>query len=500
MGAHGQLPALGALRLSRAGAARVLGRRALLGVCACLAALAATAAASARAIAEGWSDPQALSACAGAGTPLAVFPSDSPTHATGPGALVWSAGAGCPGGEGAWISALGPDDAPLAVAGSAQAGRPLSLRGPLSASGAPYGQIVIAGSRPACCAAAVVQGIAGAPFASLAAGSGAIGPPLLSRAYLGDVALAARASDGSGLLLRVERHYERAFGPWVAVGSAAHPQAATVALDFRSDALAAWQQAGSLYLRDLPASGVAQPLQRLAPAAADVRVAALLSDDDRAIVAWSDRRGEDTSVYVELSATGVRFGTPTLLERYRDPGGAPPPTASPTLVRLRSEGVLLAWAGAAAGHWVVRVAAVDLLGVRSVSTIAAPDAQTLPAGLGGDSDGESLLAGTGTSPDGDALLAGLAAAPDGGALALWTEPQNGEGAAQGAPATQLMAARVVGVRPGRTAFGPPEAVAPPGAVLDPSVAFDPSSDRAVAVWRDDGGGIAYAVRSTGASP
>ncbi len=120
----------------------------------------------------------------------------------------------------------------------------------------------------------------------------------------------------------------------------------TVALDYRSDALVVWEQGGSLLARELPASGPPRPTATLAPAGPDASVTALLSDNGRATVAWSERRGEETSVYVDRSAAGVRFASPRLLERFADPEGIPPPPASPRLVRLSSESVMLAWAGA----------------------------------------------------------------------------------------------------------------------------------------------------------
>ena len=136
----------------------------------------------------------------------------------------------------------------------------------------------------------------------------------------------------------------------------------------------------------------------------------MLSDDRRAIVAWADGRGSETTVYLDRSATGVRFGAPQLLERFHDPDGLPSPAASPSLVRLSSESVLLAWAGSAAGHWVIRAAPVDLNGLGAISTIAAPS--------------------------GDALLADLTAGPVGDALVLWTEPAP---TAAGAPDMQRQA-------------------------------------------------------------
>ena len=160
----------------------------------------------------------------------------------------------------------------------------------------------------------------------------------------------------------------------------------------------------------------------------------------------------------------MRFGTPQLLERFRDPDGLPSPTASPTLVRLSSESVMLAWAGAANGHWVVRTAPVDLKGVGAVGTIAAPGA--------------------------DALLSSLAPGPKDEALVLWTEPLP---TAAGPPDTRrqsIFAARGIDALPNRTEFGEPEEVAPPGPVTGASVALDPSSGRAVAVWQGERASLA----------
>ncbi|MCW3018717.1 MAG: hypothetical protein JWN10_1025, partial [Solirubrobacterales bacterium] len=93
MAAHRWLPALGARFLN-------------------LAALLAVAAAGA----TPWSAPTALSPCRAEGAAHVVFPSDSPSHATGEGAVVWSAASGCTGGEGARVAGIGAGDAPGASA------------------------------------------------------------------------------------------------------------------------------------------------------------------------------------------------------------------------------------------------------------------------------------------------------------------------------------------------------------------------------------------------
>ncbi len=280
--------------------------------------------------------------------------------------------------------------------------------------------------------------------------------------------------------MRVQRYYASAFAPPAQV-SATEPggdaetdsiEALTVALDFRSDRLVVFSREGSLFARELPGKGAPHAVQRLGPSPpAGAHVAAVLSDDDRAIVAWTVRHGGQTSVYVSHSQPGVRFTEPQLLEEFADPPGLPGYVSSPQLVRLSSESVMLAWTGAVAGHWTIRAAAIDQNGVLPPSTIS-------PAGH-------------------DSLLAGLAPGPNDEALALWSEPQpSPAGLDLGAQA--IYAARGFDGYPERVKFAVPELVAPPGPNSDATVAFDPDSDRAVTAWRTGAGALAYAVRAPGA--
>lgn len=429
-----------------------------------------------------WSPPAALSACPAASAARVVFPSDSPSQATGRGAIVWSASFACPGGEGARVAAIGAGDVPGAAAvPRTAAGRALAPRGPLVASGAPHGQILIAGSAPGAPQdGLLIQGTAGGPFSALQPGEGSAAPMALTTAYLGDVALASPPARGHGggdeLRVHVERFFSNDFVRSVsASASGAGPvQGLTLAMDYRSDALAVWAQRGAIYARDLPAKGAAHPIQRLASVGSQTRIAAVLSDDERAIVAWAEQRGTQTSVYIDRSTVGVRFRAPQLLERFPDPDGLSSPAGSPSLVRLSSESVMLAWAGSAAGRWVVRTAPVDLNGVQAVSTIAAPGA--------------------------DALLDDLAAGPDGDALVLWTEPLPTAAGPPDMARQAIFAARGTEGYPGRTFFGEGQEVAPPGPVSSAAVALDPESDRGVAVWQGEAGAIEYSVRGGALTP
>jgi hypothetical protein len=409
-----------------------------------------------------------------------VFPSDKPTHGTGPGAIVWSASSSCPAGAGAQMASISPEDLPGEPTRPRTAtGRAIALAGPLAAAPGPYGRVVIAGSSTAGATTPaggllLTEGLAGGPFTTPLHLGGPASTFAFTTAYLGDVALVSAAG---GLQLRVQRHHAGHFSvpaQVTATSAGGSVDALTVALDFRSDRLVVFSQRGSLYARELPAKGAPHAIQRLGRAwigpPLGARIAAVASDDDRAIVAWSNRSAGQTSIYVSRSQTGVRFGAPQLLERFPDPPGLPAYVDSPRLVRLSSESVMLAWTGAQDGHWVVRTAPIDLHGVRAADTISPPGR--------------------------DALLAGFAPGPDDEVLALWTEPQpstTGLDLARQA----IFAARGFDAYPGQTAFAAGEQVAPPGANSDATIALDPDSDRAIAAWRTGAGLLAYAIRSSG---
>jgi hypothetical protein len=138
-------------------------------------------------------------------------------------------------------------------------------------------------------------------------------------------------------------------------------------------------------------------------------------------------------------------------------------------VRLRSESVMLAWAGAPAGRWAVRTAAVDLRGPGTATTVSPPGA--------------------------DALLDGLAPAPDGGALAFWRQPSETSGGGLDLANASLLTAWGTDVHPDRTSFHGAELLTGPGSNDAPALAVDPTSDRALAVWRGPGGDLLYSVRA-----
>ncbi len=461
-----------------------------------------------------WSQPTALALCSAPGAPAVVFPTDEPRHPTGPGAIVWGAGSSCAGGAGARVSVIVPGgDAPGPATPVGDAGaRAPALSPPILAQAAPHGRLLLAGATGISSGGrlALSEGPAGGPFTTPWVTGGPSTPLALTGAYLGDVALVSSGGSDAGsgggrrLQLRMHRYYARAFSPPVSVTGANGVESVAAAMDYRSDALVLWERDRTIYARDMPGSGrSSRAVAFVAHADPGAHIAALLSDDNRATIAWSETRLGVTSIYAELSSTGPRFGAPRLLERFSDPGGSPPPrdAGSPRLIRLSSESVMLAWSGASSGRWVVHTAAIDETGVRTIATISQPGRE--------------------------ALLDDLAPGPDGEAYALWSEPRapgggaaggnenaagGGESAAGGGAAgadtsggkleygsQALYAARGIDAYPGRTIFGAPQLVAAAGSegVLgaDSAVGVDPDSDRAIVAWRTSGGAIDYALHA-----
>ncbi len=402
-----------------------------------------------------------------------VFPSNEPGHATGPGAIVWRAASACPGGAGARVSPISslPASGPPPAAPVGPETR-LGLDGPLVAAAAPGGRVAVIGRPTASTSAGAValQGRAGGAFSAIEPGPVFSPPFAATNAYLGDLAVAG-GGPGGDLQLQVERFYTTSFARRSLIAGGAGVRLLTPALDYRSDAMLVWAQGGSIYARFLPASGTQEEPQRLAPAGPNLRISALLSDDRRAIVAWSEQQGPLTKVYLDRSASGVAFGAPRLLESFENPAGTASPTASPSLIRLSTESVMVAWSSFMGGRWVIRSAAVDQDRVGPPTTTSAPA--------------------------GDALLAGLQPGPKADAMLLWTEPRPAGSAIGGSPEQALWAAREFRGSDSRVVVEGPRQLAPAGPNSEPAIAIDPDSDRPVAVWRE-GQLLRYSVGEPGA--
>lgn len=426
-----------------------------------------------------WSAPAALTSCAGAAAPQLAFPSASPYMRTGPGAIVWRGGAGpC-------VAAIAADDLPgrarpLLSPSSAQA----AFDAPTAVEASCRGNIVVLGAQPGAAgvplAGALSQAAATASFPAPSPLGGPAVPVAITRAYRGDLAIAslgrADATGARPIVLRMQRYYQTTFGAPRTIAAARGPiEAVAVALDYRGDALVTWEWHGAVYARRVASGGQRGPTEQLGRSESEPLLQSTISDDERAIVVWSDTstpaRGPSvTSIHVDISRPGVRFGPPHLLERFANVAGVRPREGSVRLVRLSSETVVMAWTGMTAGRYVVRLAPVGLAGVRPPATISRGPA--------------------------DALLADLATGPRAQALAVWTSaPRTSRGFDE--LHSQIVAARGRVARHFSAVAAAPEVVAPPGPNADPSAAYDPATNNAIAVWRSGTGQpvVDYAVES-----
>jgi hypothetical protein len=416
-----------------------------------------------------WTEGTLATSCAAQPDPLVVFPAAGPASASGPGAILWSGGAcgSAAGGPGVELATVGSGDA----LGPAHAPAGPVVAGGLAdaVAGTTAGQVLAASSAASArCAATpradLIEGRADGRFATPAAPAGLTGPIAMATAYLGDVAVASVrpavrgapcSSGGGGIELRIQRHFAARLASPVVISR--HPGAVSaiaVALDYRSDALVAWEQGGSIYARLLRRSGRLDPLQRLGPSQAGPQIQALVSDDNRAIVAWSSAAAGVSRVFVDISGGFERFTAPAVaLDRSAEPPGPGPGAGSLRLVRLSTEGVLLAWTSVQDGRYVVRVAPVRLAGVQAPVTVS--DAA------------------------GDAVLSDLARGPRGDAVLVWTVSQRTSGAVD--PSVQEVSA-ASWTPAGMAAPAPSQVLVAAGPHTRPRAAFDPTTDAVLVVW------------------
>jgi hypothetical protein len=427
----------------------------------------------------GWSSAVSLIRCASVAAPHVVFPAADPFHSSGQGAILWTgdpADCASSGGAGVGLAEFEPDHTLGAPEQLRVGGAPLASLTAVTSTG--NGRIVTAGDIDSAGSAAggLSQGPAGGTFTGADPLGGPSTPIAATSSYRGDVGVAS-VSAGGKVELRVEQRDAPAISPPVVLTPrGAKVTAIAVNLDFRGDAIVAWAERGSIFVRVRDSTGVLRPTRRVAASPPAPRLGVLISDDDRGILAWeADARPHGsatttTSAYLDVSQVGVRFGPPHLLERFADPRGLIPPATGLQLVRLAYEGVIVAWTGLAEGHFAIRTAPVSLSSFRPTTTISDPDA--------------------------DAMLSDLATGPADEVIALWTAaPRSG-----GRPEPdheRLVSARGTSDPSGVTKFDSPQLVDGPGPVTTPRIAIDPVTDVAVAVWlnRSNNPGIDYAVRA-----
>jgi hypothetical protein len=436
---------------------------------------------------DSWSAPATLSTCGAARLPSVVFPFKAPDRLVGSGAILWLGAAAC--GDAATtigIADLDGDDrpgAPRPLLGGAVAGT--RLVAPLHALGTATGEIIaVAGS--------AVTSALGSPEAVAADGfaTGALerlrplgGPDTLVATMDGfigdaDVATLAQAPDGGyEIVVRAQRHYAQGLHGRrsLRVGSA-RPNALALGMDYRADRLVVWAQGGHVWAQDITNDGRVRARQLLGPSGYAPQIAAVLSDDDRAFVIWTDEpprgTGGTAEVLLAHSAVGPTFHGAKVLASFTEPAGVRLTPGAVGAERLSDEGVALLWPTIANGHYVVEAGGVTESGVRPPSTLS--------------EDGQDVrLAAVATGPENELVVV----------LAL--APRTASGFDQSDQA--LLATRSNVVR-GTTGlgFGPLAVIAAAGPNVDPSVAIDPDTDTALLAWQTSVAGVAqveYAVGS-----
>lgn len=433
--------------------------------------VAALALQTASSAAAEWSTPAQLQGCSSSEQPpLVVFPGSATDVRSGPGALLWRCGQS----PSTFLYPLSGEDRPLS-------GRQISaLAGLSAATGTTKGQILIAGSAHGT-SEELLEGTATGTFSSVGS---RIGQPALmaaTSASLGDAAVASvvHSSAGPVIALQTQRHYlSRPAAPVLLTPSTGPVSAMAVNLDFRSDAIVAWASGGVVYAREVTQTGRVGPLQKLGYVAADPQLQALISDDGHAMVVWEAQQrgpgtGSTTTIRLSISSAATRFGTSHVVESFPDPQGVGPAPGSLRLIRLSTEGVVMAWTALSAGKFVVRSAPVSLAGGVFTTTIV-------------------------SDPDQESMLSDLVGGPQGEALALWTSYSTPSKATSPDARQEILAA--VGRRSGRSGmvFEPAEPVAPPGPNGPATAAIDPGDGRALAAWVQSSAEhpeVAYAVHA-----
>ncbi|HEX2703375.1 MAG TPA: hypothetical protein VHM72_08090, partial [Solirubrobacteraceae bacterium] len=216
--------------------------------------------------------------------------------------------------------------------------------------------------------------------------------------------------------------------------------------------------------------------QLLGPSGYAPQIAAVLSDDDRAFVIWTDEPPPGTSATTEVllahSTIGPTFHGARTLAAFTEPAGVRLTAGAVGAERLSDEGVALLWPTIANGNYVVQAAGVTETGVRPPSTLA-------QAGQ------DVRLAAVATGPDNELVVV----------VAL--APRVARGFDQSRQELLATRSNVVHGTTG-LGFGPLAVLAPVGPNSDPAVAVDPDTDTAVVAWQTSATGVRqveYAVGS-----
>ncbi|HUB76894.1 MAG TPA: hypothetical protein VL977_07545, partial [Solirubrobacteraceae bacterium] len=281
------------------------------------------------------------------------------------------------------------------------------------------------------------------------------------------------------IAVRAQRHYGHrlSHGFELPIGRA-KPDALAIGMDFRADRLLVWAAAGHVWAQYVTNRGRVEPAQRLGRAGYDPQISAVLSDDDRAFVIWTDEpppgSAAPTTVFLAHSGVGPTFHGAKALASFVDPDGLALSPGSVAAERLSSEGVALLWPDVVGGSFVIDAAGATESGPTAPSVLA-------------ESGQDLRLGAVATGPGNEIVVLALDA------------PRTASGF--DASRQQILATRSNEVAdPGGMGFGPLAELTGAGPNSDPAVAVDPDTDVAIAAWQTvtlGVPGIDYAVGTGG---
>ena len=427
--------------------------------------------------AQTWSAPASIATCGGATQPKVVFPFSYPSRRSGEGGILWlGAAPGCPAGATGPttvdVAGLHSDDQPAAarpLAGAPAAG--VSLAPPLTVLGTTNGQVVaIAGSSAqtalASPEAVLGEGFATTGFHKLSALGGSADLLATANGFIGDADIADVVQTPGGseqIELLAQRHFAFSFGPpvfLVPVGSAP-VTALALGMDFRADTIVVWAAGGEIWAQWVTnhdrVKGAPQPL---GPSGYAPQISTVLSDDDRAFVAWTDEPPLGTSgvtrVFLDHSAAGVIFHSAEQIASFTEPADVRLTPGALSIDRLSLEGLALVWPMMRGGNYALEAAGVTAHKILTPALISV--------------SGEDLRLGAVATGPRDEIVVLVEVAPR---------------TATGFDATRQ---QILATRDGQTKghpydFTPLEQLAAAGMNSNPSVAVDPDTDRAVAAWQ-----------------
>ena len=425
--------------------------------------------------AQGWTAPATLSTCGPATAPKVAFAFKSPLQRVRDGAIVWlGLSPSCTdvgtGKTSIDIAALGSDDLPGApsefTAGKAA---DVGLLAPLSTTITARGKIVVIAGSSAVSTLGSPAGVFGEGYATGTVGSlkPVAGPADLvatATGVIGDSDIASVIVTARGqhfILLRAQRHHAYAFAAPYALPTGSGPiTALALGMDYRADTIVVWAQDGEIWARWVSNVGALAPKQLLGPSGYAPQIAAVLSDDNRSFVIWSDEPAPGfaglTRIYLDHSATGPIFHGASVLSAYSEPSDVRLTPDAVELVRLSGEGVVALWPALLDDFYVVDAGSVDSPQLSNPSVLSGPS---------------------------EDVRLGAAAAGRRNDLAVLVEvaPRlaNGWDATQ----QQILATRSNQTPGPGLGFAPLAPLTPPGTNSDPSIAVDPDSDVAVAAWQ-----------------